>query len=203
MTRSLPASRRVLLAACVATLLAVVAVVLALHAGVVSISQQAPKRVLALLEQYSYAFLFCIFVLEGAMLLYFAPSESLVPAAVVAVADSGFEYVLVVAVAVFGATLGQTALFLVAKRGKRELLVNTRLIPVTDENVRRFETWFDRWGRLGIPASNTMLFTRGMLTVPAGFADVDTRVFVVLSAVGTLCFETILACIALGVLSVV
>ena len=45
--------------------------------------------------------------------------------------------------------------------------------------------------------SNALLFTRGMLTVPAGLAEMDDRTFVVLSALGTLLFQTWLAAVAL------
>jgi membrane protein DedA with SNARE-associated domain len=44
-----------------------------------------------------------------------------------------------------------------------------------------------------VAVSNSLLFVRGMLTVPAGLAGMDTRRFVVLSALGTLSFQTILA----------
>jgi membrane protein DedA with SNARE-associated domain len=44
-----------------------------------------------------------------------------------------------------------------------------------------------------VPVSNTLLFTRGMVTVPAALAEMSTRRFVVLSALGTLSFEGILA----------
>jgi membrane protein DedA with SNARE-associated domain len=50
-----------------------------------------------------------------------------------------------------------------------------------------------------VPVSNSLLFTRGMLTVPAGFAEMRDREFVALSALGTLSFELIWAGIALGV----
>ena len=42
----------------------------------------------ALLREYGLAALFFVFILEGAMLLYFAPSEALVPAAVAALAQT-------------------------------------------------------------------------------------------------------------------
>jgi len=54
-----------------------------------------------------------------------------------------------------------------------------------------------------VPISNTLLFTRGMLTVPAGLAEMDAREFVALSAVGTLVFETALMLLTLGVVSAV
>lgn len=51
----------------------------------------------------------------------------------------------------------------------------------------------NRNGRLIIPVSNALLFTRGMLTVPAGFADLRDWEFILLSAVGSLLFQTWLA----------
>ena len=154
-----------------------------------------------LLAEYGLLALFLIFVLEGAMLLYFAPSESLVPFAVASpIAGSIEEYALVIGVSVVGATIGQYALFLLAKRGGREYLLEKRWFRVSEEKLARFDGWFERWGPLVIPVSNALLFTRGMLTVPAGFAEMDDAEFVVLSALGTLVFETALAALTLGII---
>ena len=144
------------------------------------------------LSQYGYLALFLVFILEGAMLLYFAPSESLVPIAVVFLANSPAEYALVICIAVFGATIGQYSLFLVAKRIGREGLLKKKWL-----NLEKFDGWFYQWGAIVIPISNTMFFTRGMLTVPAGLAKMGDKKFIVLSALGTLVFETILALAAL------
>ena len=146
-----------------------------------------------LLQRYGLVALFFVFMLEGAMLLYFAPSESLVPAAVLFLAESTADVAAILAVAVVGATIGQTALFLLAKRGGREVIHNRRWVTVGEDRLDRFESWFDRWGPLVVPVSNTLLFTRGMLTIPAGLAEMDTRTFAALSALGTLSFELILA----------
>jgi len=153
-----------------------------------------------LLSKYGLAVLFAIFVLEGAMLLYFAPSESLVPIAVVMMGHSLSEYAAIIAVSVVGATVGQYLLFLVAKRGGRERLLRKRWFRVSEDRLSTFDHWFERWGPLAVPVSNSLLFTRGMLTVPAGFAEMDDRRFVLLSALGTLSFEVILAALTLGVL---
>lgn len=156
-----------------------------------------------MLQQYGLAALFAIFVLEGAMLLYFAPSESLVPAAVVLLGSSLPDIALIIAVSVVGATAGQYALFLVAKRGGREYLLEARWFRVSEDRLDRFDAWFERWGPLVVPTSNTLLFTRGMLTVPAGLAMMDDRRFVALSAAGTLVFQSVLAALTLGVLELV
>ena len=158
-----------------------------------------------LIQRYGVAALLVIFALEGAMLLYFAPSEILVPAAIsiLATTDGGYDWgaiVAIFAVAVVGATAGQTTLFLLAKRGGREWLLQKPWFRVSEDKLDRFDGWFDRWGRPAVPVSNALLFTRGMLTVPAGVAEMDTREFALLSAAGTLVFEAWLALTTLYVI---
>jgi len=158
-----------------------------------------------LLERYWLVALFGVFVLEGAMLLYFAPSESLVPVAVGMAAGTDvapaepWVYALIVGTSVVAATVGQYVLFLLAKRWGREWLLERPWFRISDERLGTFEEWFTKWGLLAVPASNTLPFTRGMLTIPAGLADMRDRTFVVLSALGTLSFETVLALLTLGV----
>jgi membrane protein DedA with SNARE-associated domain len=153
-----------------------------------------------LLTQYGYLALFGIFILEGAMLLYFAPSESLVPGAIFLLTDQTvIEIMSVIMIAVIGATIGQTVLFLLAKRGGREYLLERQWFRISEDRLDRFDRWFDRWGPLSVAASNSLPFTRGMLTVPAGFANMTTSRFILVSMVGTICFESILALLTIGV----
>ena len=152
-----------------------------------------------LIDQYGLLALLLIFVGEGAMVLYFAPSESLVPAGMtlLAVGDGGGYHlptlVAIFAVAVAGATVGQVLLFVLARRGGREWLLAKPWFRFSEGTLDRVDRWFDRWGRAAIPVSNALLFTRGMLTVPAGLANMSVREFAVLSAVGTLVFQAWIA----------
>lgn len=151
-----------------------------------------------LIGDYGIYALFAIFILEGAMLMYFAPSEALVPFAIATLATTpnGYDWgilTLVMVVAVAGATAGQVALFLLARRGGRQWLLQKPWFRIEESKLDRFDHWFDRWGPAAVPASNALLFTRGMLTVPAGVSEMDVREFAVLSAVGTLVFEAWLA----------
>jgi len=159
-----------------------------------------PTLVRELLDDYGLLALFSILILEGAMLLYFAPSEALVPLGIALLAESTADYVVVVLVAVVGATIGQFALFSLAKRGGREYLLRKPWFRISEEKLDRFDAWFDRWGPIVVPVSNALLFTRGMLTVPAGLAEMDDSTFVVLSALGTLVFQTWLALAAIGLI---
>ncbi|UIP01304.1 VTT domain-containing protein [Halobaculum sp. CBA1158] len=146
-----------------------------------------------LASEYAFLVLFGVFVLEGAMLMYFMPSELIVPGSLILFGHSPDTVVAVIGVAVLGATVGQTALFVVAQRGGREWLLRKRWFRVSEDTLDRFDGWFDRWGPVVVPVSNALLFTRGMLTVPAGLAEMEPRRFLVLSAVGTLIFESWLA----------
>ena len=151
-----------------------------------------PPRLLALLEsEWAYVALFGVFVLEGAMLMYFMPSELIVPGSLLLLGTDALVPVL--GVAVLGATVGQLALFFVAERAGREYLLQKRWFRVSEDALTRFDGWFDRWGAPAVAGSNAMLFTRGMLTVPAGLAKMDPKRFVALSALGTLVFESALA----------
>jgi membrane protein DedA with SNARE-associated domain len=157
------------------------------------LAEMPPYLESLLASRYAYVALLGVFVLEGAMLMYFMPSELMVPGALVLVGSSPGDVAAIIGVSVLGATVGQYALFKLAKRGGREYLLQKRWFRVSESRLERFDGWFQRWGPVVVPVSNTLLFTRGMLTVPAGLAELDDRRFVVLSAVGTLSFETILA----------
>ncbi|MFB6126692.1 MAG: DedA family protein [Halolamina sp.] len=153
-----------------------------------------PSQLRALLDsEWALVVLLGVFVLEGAMLMYFMPSELIVPSALLLLGWSPTTAVTVIGVAVVGATVGQYALFKLAQRGGREYLLERRWFRVGEERLARFDGWFERWGPVVVPVSNSLLFTRGMLTVPAGLAKMDDRRFIALSALGTLVFESALA----------
>ena len=154
--------------------------------------ESMPPRLVALLEsEWGYIVLFTIFVLEGAMLMYFMPSELIVPGSLLLLGDDAV--IPIIGIAVVGATIGQYVLFKLAQHGGREYLLQKSWFRIDPSKIERFDGWFERWGALIVPISNALLFTRGMLTVPAGFAEMNDRQFITLSATGTVIFECALA----------
>ncbi|ERG93545.1 MAG: putative membrane-associated protein [Haloquadratum walsbyi J07HQW1] len=154
--------------------------------------ESMPPRLVALLEsEWAYIVLFIIFVLEGAMLMYFMPSELIVPGSLLLLGDDAV--IPIIGIAVVGATIGQYVLFKLAQHGGREYLLQKSWFRIDPSKIERFDGWFERWGPLIVPISNALLFTRGMLTVPAGFAEMNDRQFITLSATGTVIFECALA----------
>lgn len=159
---------------------------------------EMPSYLQGLLDsEYALLVLLAVFVLEGAMLMYIMPSELIVPGAILLIGDTtqlvSPTNLLIIGIAVMGATTGQYLLFKLAERGGRNYLLEKRWFRISEEKLDKFDGWFQRWGPVVVPLSNTMLFTRGMLTVPAGFSELDGRKFLALSAVGTLSFQVILA----------
>lgn len=144
-------------------------------------------------SELGFAVLFGICILEGAMMLRFMPSELVVPSALALIGASIPEAITIVAIAVVGTTIGQTVLFFLVRRAGREYVIQKRWFPLTESRLERFDGWFDRWGGVAVAGSNTMLVVRGLLTVPAGLSEMDARAFVVLSAIGSLSFQSILA----------
>ncbi len=159
-----------------------------------------PVDLSQLLSEFGVLAFFLVFILEGAMLLYIAPSESLMPVAVTLLADGTADILLFLAVATVGATIGQYLLFWVSRNLGRDRLLESRFVRIPEKHIDRFDRWFERWGRPIVPVSNALPFTRGMLTVPAGLSEMRGAEFIVLSAIGTLVFESALALITLGVL---
>jgi len=127
------------------------------------------------------------------MMLRFMPSELVVPSAIFLIGSSLSTVLLIILTAVIGTTIGQVALFFIVRRGGREFILQTRWVPVNENRLDKFDAWFSRWGKIAVPVSNTMLFIRGLLTFPAGLSDMDWRMFMVLSSIGSISFQTILA----------
>jgi len=137
--------------------------------------------------------LFGICILEGAMMLRFMPSELVVPGALLVMGADPTTVVAVVIVAVVGTTIGQYVLFRLLRRGGREYLLRKRWFRVSEDRLDTLDGWFERWGPIAVPVSNSMLMIRGLLTIPAGLSEMDGRTFVALSAIGSLSFQSILA----------
>jgi membrane protein DedA with SNARE-associated domain len=171
------------------------------HAGSVAIPLQADQTPAWLSSLFTsevgYLVFFAICVLEGAMLLRFMPSELVVPSALLLMGTAPSTVLTIIGLAVVGTTIGQVALFYAVRRLGRRYVVQSQWVPVTDDRLDRFDDWFERWGRVVVPVSNTLLFVRGLFTFPAGLSEMRGSTFLVLSAVGSLTFQSILASVYL------
>lgn len=158
----------------------------------------APESVVELISSdIGLVILLAIFVLEGAMVLYFIPSELVVPLSLFLIGDAPGQIAVVLAIAISGATLGQLILFVVAGRKGKQYLTSKSWFPASESQVETYEQWFQKWGQFAVPTTNSLLFVRGTATIPAGFSDMTLTRFAVLSATGTAIFQSAMAALYL------
>jgi len=138
-----------------------------------------------LLDRSGLAALLFAFLLDGAMLLYFAPSEALVPAAVAALAQTagGYDLPVVVAIlliAVVGATAGQTGPFLLAPASpgwRRDGSSRSRHWGRSPSSCcsrrRRWAYW--NWCEIDGDRGDNVAYPTGIYASPGSFLPMDEK----------------------------
>lgn len=132
------------------------------------------------------------------MLLYFMPSEIIVPSALFVFGTDLEVIVPIIMLVVSSTTIGQVLLFHITRSRGKDALFDSSLIRVSEDKTEKYEEWFDKWGYGIVPISNTLPFVRGLLTIPAGLSDIGYRRFVLLSASGSLMFQCIITILYLA-----
>lgn len=157
-------------------------------------SSLVPQRIIDLLSSdIGIIVLLGICVLEGMMLLYFMPSELLVPAGLFVFGTSLEQTIGVVLAVSIATTVGQVTLFFIAGRMGKKALLKQNWFKISKDKIEKYESWFDKWGIGIIPTTNIMPFVRGLATIPAGFSNLSLARFAILSLSSTIVFQSILA----------
>ncbi|WP_135305882.1 DedA family protein [Haloarcula amylovorans] len=129
----------------------------------------------------------CLFTfLETSMLFPFLPSEVVVPAAAALLITDPVSLLVFVLAATVGGTVGAFVPFYVCYRtrpGEHGWL--RRRIRVSDEQIERGQTWFQRWGQSSVLWGRFLPVLRSVISIPAGFAEMNPAQFGVFTAVGT------------------
>jgi membrane protein DedA with SNARE-associated domain len=168
------------------------------------ITDKIPDSIIEILSSdIGFIFLILIFILEGAMLMYALPSELIVPLGIHMFGDKPLTVMIVVGISIIGSTIGQTSLFYVSQKKGKQFIISSSHIPVSEEQLSTYEDHFSNYGYILVPITNTLPFVRGMMTIPAGLSELDKSKFILLSAIGTATFETLLALLYLRGISVV
>ncbi len=149
--------------------------------------------VLALVKQYGYLAVFVYMVLETSFLLHFVPSEVVVPFAAAELVHGPVSFVLFVADATAGSTLGSLVAYVLFGRYGREVLERYgHVVHVSERSLDRSRTVFVRYGESSVFWGRLVPFLRALISIPAGLAEMDLKKFVVYSAGGALLFNTAL-----------
>lgn len=145
---------------------------------------------LDLLTQYGYLAIFVFMFLETSMVFPFLPSEVVVPSAAALLVADPVTLVAFALAATAGATVGSLfAYYVIGMGGEYAVDRYGRYVHVTDRELDRSQRWFRRWGESSVLWGRLLPLLRSIISIPAGFAEMNVRKFTLYSALGSFAFN--------------
>ena len=152
------------------------------------------QTVLDLLVRYGYLGIFVFTFLETSMLFPFLPSEVAVPALAGVIVGSPSTAALFALAGAAGGTLGGLfAYYAFGTKGSAAAEAYGGRINVSQEEIDRGRRLFNRWGQHSVLWGRFLPFVRSVVSIPAGFAEMNAVRFSVYTAVGTFLFDLAVA----------
>ncbi|RKQ35277.1 DedA family protein [Kocuria tytonis] len=121
------------------------------------------------------------------------PSEVILPLAGFTASQGGFGLWSAIFWTTLGSVVGAVALYWIgAALGRRRLRVVVDRMPLVDlHDLDRTEAWFERHGRAAVFFGRMIPVFRSLISVPAGIERMPLGMFVLLSAAGSLIWNTV------------
>ncbi|WP_458189287.1 DedA family protein [Haladaptatus sp. NG-WS-4] len=151
------------------------------------------ETALSLVDQYGFFAVFVFAFLESSMLFPFLPSELVVPSAAGLLIDSPLGFALFVFSMTLGTTVGALVPYVVGREGNDALDRYGRYLHVSEDDTDRARRWFKRWGEHSVLWGRFLPVLRSVISIPAGFAEMRLRRFVVFTTVGAFSFNATVA----------
>ncbi|MBD2763178.1 DedA family protein [Kocuria sp. cx-455] len=121
------------------------------------------------------------------------PSEVILPLAGFTASQGNFSLAGAIFWTTLGSVVGAIALYWIgAALGRRRLRVIVDKMPLVDlDDLDRTEAWFERHGKATVFFGRMVPIFRSLISIPAGIERMSFPLFVVLSAAGSLIWNTI------------
>lgn len=121
------------------------------------------------------------------------PSEVILPLAGFTASQGNFSLAGAIFWTTLGAVLGAIALYWIgAALGRRRLRVIVERMPLVDlHDLDRTEAWFQRHGKAAVFFGRMIPIFRSLISVPAGVERMSFLAFVLLTAAGSLVWNTV------------
>jgi len=127
------------------------------------------------------------------------PTLAVFPTAGFLASQEGFSLLSVIPLIILGAlgaTIGTTAIYLIAlKLGRRILLRYLKFLKISEKKLERVEIWFEKYGDKAVFLGRMIPVMREMISVPAGLLEMKFPKFILYTFAGSLVWAaaTILA----------
>ncbi len=140
--------------------------------------------VLEIMETLGYLGLFIVLVIEN--LFPPIPSELVLPLAGFLVGIERFNFWGAVGASTFGALVGAWVLYGAGRWGGRPVILRYgRILRVTEEDLKRAEGWFERYGDWVVLFARMVPLARSIVSIPAGTMRMPILRFTLLTTLGT------------------
>ncbi len=133
------------------------------------------------------------------------PTLAIFPTAGFLASQAGFSLFSVIPLIILGAlgaTIGTTAIYLIAlKLGRIILLRYLKFLKISEKKLERVEIWFEKYGDKAVFLGRMIPVMREMISVPAGLLEMKFPKFILYTFAGSLVWAaaTILAGYYFGV----
>jgi membrane protein DedA with SNARE-associated domain len=147
--------------------------------------------ILDVVRTLGYPGIFLLMVIEG--ILTPIPSEFIMPFAGSLAARGELNAALVVAVGTAGASVGNLVAYGIGARIGRPLISRYgRFIALGEDDLAWAESWFAKYGDVGVLLGHAVPGVRSIISFPAGIGRMRLRNFVVYSTVGAAIWNFVL-----------
>lgn len=121
------------------------------------------------------------------------PSEIVLPLAGFEASQGNLAVVWTILAATAGSLAGALILYAIGHFGGRAVVLRWgRVLRVGHAELDRAEAWFDRWGDWVVLVARMIPIARSVVSIPAGMARMRLDRFCVLTAIGSLAWNTLL-----------
>ena len=124
------------------------------------------------------------------------PTLAVFPTAGFLASQEGFSLFAVIPMIILGAlgaTIGTTAIYLIAlKLGRRILLRYLRFVKISEKKLERVEIWFEKYGDKSVLLGRLVPGIRELVSIPAGIFRMNPKKFLIFTFIGSCSWSILL-----------